>query len=108
MPNNRLDFESIDQVEVFKENGDIIGTVKVSGVRSIEAAIEKALQHLPEAKDPEAYVFKVSNLSDGTERRYRLNAHGHVNYLIFKQKPGLAKEPDPESMVPTPWHRDLC
>lgn len=62
MPNNRLDFESIDQVEVFKENGDIIGTVKVSGVRSIEAAIEKALQHLPEAKDPEAYVFKVSNL----------------------------------------------
>ena len=60
MPNNRLDFESIDQVEVFKENGDIIGTVKVSGVRSIEAAIEKALQHLPEAKDPEAYVFKLS------------------------------------------------
>lgn len=41
MPNNRLDFESIDQVEVFKENGDVIGTVKVSGVRSIEAAIEK-------------------------------------------------------------------
>ena len=31
MPNNRLDFESIDQVEVFKENGDVIGTVKVSG-----------------------------------------------------------------------------
>ena len=81
-PNNRLDFESIDQVEVFKENGDIIGTVKVSGVRSIEAAIEKALQHLPEAKDPEAYVFKVSNLSDGTERRYRLNAHGHVKLII--------------------------
>lgn len=54
MPNNRLDFESIDQVEVFKENGDVIGTVKVSGVRSIEAAIEKALQQLPEAKDPEA------------------------------------------------------
>lgn len=51
MPNNRLDFESIDQVEVFKENGDVIGTVKVSGVRSIEAAIEKALQQLPEAKD---------------------------------------------------------
>ena len=82
MPNNRLDFESIDQVEVVKENGDIIGTVKVSGVRSIEAAIEKALQHLPEAKDPEAYVFKVSNLSDGTERRYRLNAHGHVKLII--------------------------
>ena len=61
MPNNRLDFESIDQVEVFKENGDIIGTVKVSG---------------------EAYVFKVSNLSDGTERRYRLNAHGHVKLII--------------------------
>lgn len=79
MPNNRLDFESIDQVEVFKENGDIIGTVKVSGVRSIEAAIEKALQHLPEAKDPEAYVL---NLSDGTERRYRLNAHGHVKLII--------------------------
>lgn len=59
MPNNRLDFESIDQVEVFKENGDVIGTVKVSGVRSIEAAIEKALQHLPEAKDPEAYVLPV-------------------------------------------------
>ena len=51
MPNNRLDFESIDQVEVFKENGDVIGTVKVSGVRSIEAAIEKALQQLPEATD---------------------------------------------------------
>lgn len=82
MPNNRLDFESIDQVEVFKENGDIIGTVKVSGVRSIEAAIEKALQQLPEATDPEAYVFKVSNLSDGTERRYRLNAHGHVKLII--------------------------
>ena len=81
MPNNRLDFESIDQVEVFKENGDVIGTVKVSGVRSIEAAIE-ALQQLPEAKDPEAYVFKVSNLSDGTERRYRLNAHGHVKLII--------------------------
>lgn len=29
MPNNKLDFESIDQVEVFKENGDVIGTVKV-------------------------------------------------------------------------------
>ena len=78
MPNNRLDFESIDQVEVFKENGDVIGTVKVSGVRSIEAAIEEALQQLPEAKDPEAYVF----LSDGTERRYRLNAHGHVKLII--------------------------
>jgi len=77
MPNNRLDFESIDQVEVFKENGDVIGTVKVS-----EAAIEKALQQLPEATDPEAYVFKVSNLSDGTERRYRLNAHGHVKLII--------------------------
>ena len=62
MPNNRLDFESIDQVEVFKENGDVIGTVKVSGVRSIEAAIEKALQQLPEATDPEAYVFKVFQL----------------------------------------------
>ena len=59
MPNNRLDFESIDQVEVFKENGDVIGTVKVSGVRSIEAAIEKALQQLPEATDPEAYVFEL-------------------------------------------------
>lgn len=82
MPNNRLDFESIDQVEVFKENGDVIGTVKVSGVRSIEAAIEEALQQLPEAKDPEAYVFNVSNLSDGTERRYRLNAHGHVKLII--------------------------
>lgn len=44
--------------------------------------IEKALQQLPEAKDPEAYVFKVSNLSDGTERRYRLNAHGHVKLII--------------------------
>ncbi len=41
MPNNKLDFESIDQVEVFKENGDVIGTVKVSGVRSIEAAMKK-------------------------------------------------------------------
>ena len=30
MPNNRLDFESIDQVEVFKENGDVIGTVNVN------------------------------------------------------------------------------
>ena len=85
MPNNRLDFESIDQVEVFKENGDVIGTVKVSGVRSIEAAIEKALQQLPEAKDPEAYVFKVSNLSDGTERRYRLNAHRSEERRVGKE-----------------------
>lgn len=74
MPNNRLDFESIDQVEVFKENGDIIGTVKVSGVRSIEAAIEKALQHLPEAKDPEAYVFKVSTCLTEPSAEYRLNS----------------------------------
>lgn len=71
MPNNRLDFESIDQVEVFKENGDVIGTVKVSGVRSIEAAIEKALQQLPEAKDPEAYVFKVSNRAPISFKRTR-------------------------------------
>lgn len=82
MPNNRLDFESIDQVEVFKENGESSEPLKSPVSRSIEAAIEKALQQLPEAKDPEAYVFKVSNLSDGTERRYRLNAHGHVKLII--------------------------
>ena len=80
MPNNRLDFESIDQVEVFKENGDVInGSTQSRGKNS---AAFNALQQLPEAKDPEAYVFKVSNLSDGTERRYRLNAHGHVKLII--------------------------
>ena len=28
MPNNKLDFESIDQVEVFKENGDVSEPLK--------------------------------------------------------------------------------
>lgn len=82
MQDNRLSYEDVVDVEIVKEDGSVVSNVKVSGVHSIEEAINAALQKVPAATEPEAYVFRVSDLTDGTSRRYRLNAHGHVRLII--------------------------
>lgn len=82
MQDNRLDLKDVVDVEIINEAGEVLGNAKVTGVHSIEEAIQAALQKIPAASAPEAYVFKVSDISDGTSRRYRLNAHGHVRLII--------------------------
>lgn len=82
MQDNRLNLKDVVDVEVIQEDGEVLANARVSGVHSIDEAIRVALQKIPEASAPEAYVFKVSDISDGTSRRYRLNAHGHVRLII--------------------------
>lgn len=86
MTNNRLNWGDKVTVEIYNDEGKVIGKAEVTDVHNVESAIQKALEDVPSATRPEDYVFRVTDLSEGTSRRYRLNAHGHVK-LIAEEVP---------------------
>ena len=83
MEANRIRPEDKVKVEFFDDNGKLIDEYEGSGFSNVEEAIAATRQqdglNLP---DSEAGSFTVTNLTNGTSRRYRLNAHGNVKLII--------------------------
>ena len=82
MPDNRLNLEDRVRVDIINEDGQTLRTVDITGMHRIEEAILKAVASVPSIKNPEYYVFRVTDLSNDTSRRYRLNVHGNLKLII--------------------------
>lgn len=67
-------------VEIYDDGK--IATFEGSGFRSVTAAIDAAVENSPQAdRSPEDYVYRVTDITDGTSARYRINAGGNVKIL---------------------------
>lgn len=79
---NRLKLDQRVRVEVYNTNGNLIADNVYTGLHTVEDAILTAAKTAtPRDAQPEDFVYKVSNLSDGTSERYMLNAHGHARLI---------------------------
>lgn len=79
--NNRLNLSDRVTVEIYDE-GKKIDTFQGTGFHNVTAAIAAAVDNSQSAtRSPEDYVFRVTDDTDGTSARYRINAGGHVRIL---------------------------
>lgn len=80
--NNRIKHGDKVKVAIYNEDGKLLGTNTGSDFDNLTDAIETSYTTvLPTAGDIRDYVFEVSNITDGTSERYRLNADEHVRLL---------------------------
>lgn len=78
---NRLKTSDRVTVEIYDE-GTKIATFEGSGFHSVTVAINAAIENSPQAdRSPEDYVYRVTDNTDGTSARYRINAGGNVKIL---------------------------
>lgn len=82
MQTNRLECSDKIEISAFNEDGKLLAAKKLEGVHSIEAAIEKLVESEKALNAPEDYVYLVKDLTNNTENRYRLNAHGNVKLIV--------------------------
>lgn len=73
-----------DQVKVtiYGSDGASLYQSTGTGFRSLEAAINNALENASLAVNPEDCVFEVANLQTDVTHRYRINAHGHLKLIV--------------------------
>lgn len=80
--NNRIKHGDRVKVDIFNEDGKLMGSHSGSDFDNLTDAIETSFTTvLPTAGDIRDYVFAVENLTAGTSNRYRLNADEHVKLL---------------------------
>lgn len=78
---NRLHTEDEVRVDLYL-NGEKVGSYKGNGFHTVEQAVETAFDspQLPN-RNIEDYVFRVTDASDGTSSRYRVNAGGNIKLI---------------------------
>ena len=70
------------RIEIYDDEAKLVDAYQGSGYHTIEEAIMAAYEGATHAPlDIRDYVFNVTNLTDHTSARYRMNAHDHVRIL---------------------------
>ena len=79
---NRLHAADRVQVEIYLE-GKEVGSYEGTGFHNVEQAVQDAVRRSGRSvKNIEDYVFRVTDLSDGTSARYRINAGGNLKLIV--------------------------
>lgn len=79
---NRLHTADRVLVEIYLE-GKEVGSYEGTGFHNVEQAVQDAVRRSGRAvEDIEDYVFRVTDLSDGTSARYRINAGGNLKLIV--------------------------
>lgn len=83
MDTNRLRPADQVKIEVYNNAGKEIAFYLGSGFRDISDAINTAYDNaMAREGDIEDFVFVVTDETEGTTGRYRINAGGHVRSII--------------------------
>ena len=78
---NRLHAADRVLVEIYLE-GKEVGSYEGSGFHNVEQAVQDAVRRSGRSvKNIEDYVFRVTDLSDRTSARYRINAGGNLKLI---------------------------
>ena len=79
---NRLHAADRVQVEIYLE-GKEVGSYEGSGFHNVEQAVQDAVRRSGRSvENIEDYVFRVTDLSDRTSARYRINAGGNLKLIV--------------------------
>ncbi|MBO5028518.1 MAG: hypothetical protein J6C59_02775 [Muribaculaceae bacterium] len=79
---NRLHAADRVLVEIYLE-GKEVGSYEGSGFHNVEQAVQDAVRRSGRSvKNIEDYVFRVTDLSDRTSARYRINAGGNLKLIV--------------------------
>lgn len=79
---NRLHAADRVQVEIYLE-GKEVGSYEGTGFHNVEQAVQDAVRRSGRSvKNIEDYVFRVTDLSDRTSARYRINAGGNLKLIV--------------------------
>lgn len=78
---DRLKPDQRIKVEIYDTSGNLVGEQEITGVHTIDEAIGAVASLLPPGTAPNDYVYRVTDLSDGTSERYMLNAHNHPRLI---------------------------
>ena len=79
---NRLHAADRVQVEIYLE-GKEVGSYEGTGFHNVEQAVQDAVRRSGRSvKNIEDYVFRVTDLSDGTSARYRINAGCNLKLIV--------------------------
>lgn len=82
MENNRLRPQDEVKVVMMDTEGNQVFEFKGTGYHKVFEAIMAAYEASGIDKDARDYAYQVSNLTDGTSERYRLNAHDNVRLCV--------------------------
>ena len=77
-----LKLEDQVKVTVWGPDGASLYSSTNTGLHSLEAAINLALENANLDVNPEDCVFEVTNQTTGVSHRYRINAHGHLKLIV--------------------------
>lgn len=77
-----LKLEDQVKVTVWGPDGTSLYSSTNTGLHSLEAAINLALENANLDVNPEDCVFEVTNQTTGVSHRYRINAHGHLKLIV--------------------------
>ena len=79
---NRLHAADRVLVEIYLE-GKEVGSYEGSGFHNVEQAVQDAVRRSGRSvENIEDYVFRVTDLSDRTSARYRINAGGNLKLIV--------------------------
>lgn len=79
---NRLHAADRVQVEIYLE-GKEVGSYEGTGFHNVEQAVQDAVRRSGRSvENIEDYVFRVTDLSDRTSARYRINAGGNLKLIV--------------------------
>lgn len=70
------------KVTVYGPDGATFYQSTGAGFRSLESAINNAVENSSLSVNPEDCVFEVTNLQTAVSHRYRINAHGHLKLIV--------------------------
>lgn len=80
MTQNRIHLADNVLVQLYLD-GKETATYQGSGYHNVDAAIRSAYQATDAPKNIEDYVFRVTDLTDSTSARYRVDAGGIVRLI---------------------------
>lgn len=71
------------RVQIIDTDGRTDGTYSARGFNDIDEAVHAAFKDkMPADADIRDYSYVVTNLTDGTAGRYRINAHGNLRLEV--------------------------
>lgn len=82
MEANRLHPEDEVKVKIFDQKNVCIETFQGSGFHNVAQAIKSACEYSELPSDWRDYTFQVTDTTNATTERYRINDHNHVKLII--------------------------
>lgn len=82
MTPNRIRTEDQVKVQIIDTEGRVRYDFSGTGYHDVAAAIMAAYEASGLTEDARDFAYQVSNETDGTSARYRLNAHDNVRLVV--------------------------